>query len=353
MIGRKPDIRGLSLDEIKSIIDSKGEKTFRANQVFHWVQAGVVQDWPEMTNIGRAVRGIVAEKTFLKPLELVNERVSRDGTRKYLWRLSDENMVESVLLHHEGDITKTRYTACLSTQVGCPMGCGFCATGKLGFKRNLSAGEIVGQVLDITAYRRREDPGFKVGNIVYMGMGEPLLNLPAVLKSIKILNHKAGQNIGMRRITVSTCGLVPQIDELADERLDIALAVSLHAPTNELRNKIMPVNKKYPLEELIKACRSYIEKTGRRVTFEYALIKDFNGSPLEARQLSQLLQGIKANVNVIPVNTIKGQEISRPDEKEIKSFVKMLKELGVNAVLREEKGSDIEAACGQLAAAMR
>ena len=353
MITSKLDIRGLSLEEIKSIINIEGKESFRAGQVFHWVQARAAQSWSEMANIGPAVRKMLAEKTCLQPLELVRERASRDGTRKFLWRLADDNSVESVLLYHRGDITKARYTVCLSTQVGCAMGCVFCATGKLGFKRNLTTGEIVAQVLDITSHRRNEEPGFKVGNLVYMGMGEPLLNLPTVIKSIKILNHKAGQNIGIRRITVSTCGLVPQIEELAGLGLDIVLAVSLHAPTNELRNRIMPINKKYPLEELIAACRRYIEKTGRRVSFEYALIKNFNDSPREAKLLSRLLQGVKANVNVIPVNAVKGNEILRPGTKEIRGFVRLLKELGVNAVLREEKGSDIEAACGQLAGKMR
>ena len=352
MNDRRPDIRGLLPDEIWSIINSGGAdsaKPFRAGQVFRWVQARAARDWSEMTDIGVTTQELLAENTRLQPLEPVRERVSRDGTRKYLWRLSGQDLIESVLLRHQGSITKTRYTVCLSTQVGCPMGCLFCATGKLGWKRNLSAAEITAQVLDITFLRCRQEPGFKVGNLVYMGMGEPLLNLPAVVKSIKILNHKDGQNIGIRRITISTCGLVPQIRQLADEDLDVVLAVSLHAPTNELRDKIMPVNRKYPLEELIAACRYYIGKTGRRVTFEYALIKNFNDGYREAQQLARLLQGFKANVNVIPVNAIKEEEMLRPGTQEVKSFVRMLKELGVNAVPREEKGGDIAAACGQLA----
>ena len=352
MDNHQPDIRGLLPEEIGNIINTGstgGVQKYRAAQVFRWVQAWAAQNWTDMTNIGAAAQELLAQHTCLHPLEAVRESVSKDGTRKYLWRLADHNIIESVLLRHEGSITKTRHTVCLSTQVGCPMGCSFCATGKIGWKRNLDPGEIAAQVLDLTFMRRRQEPEFKVGNVVYMGMGEPLLNLPAVVKSIRILNHQDGQNIGIRRITVSTCGLVPQIGQLAEEDLDIVLAVSLHAPTNELRNRIMPVNIKYPVEELIAACRRYIEKTGRRVTFEYALIKNFNDGYREARQLSLLLQGIKANVNVIPVNTVRGADLLRPGTKEVRNFVRVLQGLGVNAVPREEKGSDIAAACGQLA----
>ena len=209
--------------------------------------------------------------------------------------------------------------------------------------------------LDTTALLRKEDPEFKITNLVYMGMGEPLLNLPAVLKSIRILNHKDGQNIGIRRITVSTCGLVPQMDELAAVDLDIVLAISLHAPNNALRDAIMPVNKQYPLEELLPACRRYVKKTGRRITFEYALVQDFNDSPSHARELAQLVRGLSANVNIIPVNEsstvidTNGSSFRRPAPEAARRFMQLLKELGLNAVIREEKGSDIEAACGQLA----
>lgn len=233
------------------------------------------------------------------------------------------------------------------------MKCGFCATGALGFTRNLNASEIVGQVLDATNLRRREDEQFKINNVVYMGMGEPLLNLEAVIKSIRILNHPDGQNIGMRRITVSTCGLTPEIDRLAEEDLDIVLAISLHAPTNTLRDRIMPVNKRYPLEELIAACRRYIDKTGRRITFEYAIVYGFNDSLEAAHDLYRLLIGLEANVNIIPLNQIQQGEYKRPNLKDLKRFVEELRKLGVNAVIREEKGSDIEAACGQLAGQRR
>lgn len=344
----KQDVRDLTPEELKKVITARGEKAFRATQVFNWVQAKAVQNWSEMKNISPATQENLAEALELVPLRLLQERISNDGTRKYLWGLADKQAVESVLLHHSGDITKTRNTLCISTQVGCVMGCNFCATGKLGFTRNLSASEIVGQVLDITYRRRLEQNDFKINNLVYMGMGEPLLNLPAVLKSIKLLNDVQGQNIGIRRITVSTCGIVPKILELAHLNLDIVLAVSLHASNNELRSSIMPVNRKYPLEQLMAACKEYVKVTGRRITFEYALVKNFNDSRELARELAQLLNGLAANINIIPVND-GGHDYIKPTAREVKSFVRILTSFGLDAVVREEKGSDIEAACGQLA----
>lgn len=349
------ELRGLDLDEVKAVVTTAGEKPFRGSQVFKWIQDKAVQQWEQMSNISHEVQEQLATKANIYPLELLREQISRDGTRKYLWRLRDGQAVESVLLHHEGQTTRDRYTLCISTQVGCPMGCGFCATGKLGFTRNLSTAEIVSQVLDTTFYMRRAEPDFKISNLVYMGMGEPLLNLPAVVKSIKILNHQDGQNIGIRRITVSTCGLVPEIDDLAAEELDIVLAISLHAPNNELRDEIMPVNKQYPLEELLSACRRYVDRTGRRITMEYALVKDFNDQPHHARQLAQLLYGLKSNVNLIPINESSmvsetyGDKFRRPAAQTAVRFMKLLQEQGINSVIREEKGHDIDAACGQLA----
>lgn len=348
----KLDLRGLLIEELKEKFAFCGIKPFRATQVFQWIQNKVVDDQKMITNLDAQTRDFLGEYFFLKPSKLFKEQISRDGTRKYLWELKDQSFIESVLLHHSGDLTRNRYTLCISTQVGCAMGCGFCATGKMGFTRNLTAGEIVSQVLDTTYLQRKHSPDFKINNLVYMGMGEPLLNLPAVLKSIKILNHKEGQNIGMRRITLSTCGIVPQIYALAEEELDLVLAISLHAPNNELRNQIMPVNQKYPLPELLKACRYYFQKTGRRLTFEYALIENFNDQSLHARQLAHCLEKMAANVNIIPVNTISfdnNVKYQKPSQKVVQQFVKKLKELGVQAVIREEKGSDIEAACGQLA----
>lgn len=346
---KKIDLRGLLPEEFKETMVKAGEKPFRSTQIFQWVQRSAVQQWSEMKNLGDSTKNILIENTDLLPLKMRQEKISRDGTRKYLWELPDGALIESVLLTHEGDITRNRNTLCLSTQVGCPMGCVFCATGGMGFTRNLSTAEIVSQVLDLTRLRQKEQPEFKIHNLVYMGMGEPLLNLSAVLKSIRILNNPEGQNIGIRRITVSTCGLVPQIDELAEQKLDIVLAVSLHAPNNQLRETIMPVNKKYPLEQLMPACRRYIEKTGRRITFEYALIKGINDKKMHAEQLAALLAGLNANVNIIPVNSLGDNGYERPETANVKEFVAMLKKKSVSAVIREEKGSDIEAACGQLA----
>ena len=336
------EVRGLEKEEIGGFLANLQEKPFRTNQIFHWTQSRAVQSWDQMTNLSVTLQEKLAANFCLTPLKLVKEQVSRDGTRKYLWELADGQLIESVLLFHEGDYMRKRTTLCLSTQVGCPMGCSFCATGNMGFRRNLTAGEIVSQVLDITAQ-------FKINNLVYMGMGEPLLNLPDVLKSIKLLNHQDGQNIGIRRITISTCGLVPQIEQLASEGLDFVLAISIHAPNNELRNQIMPVNKQYPLEQLIEVCRHYIAKTGHRITFEYALIKDFNDSLQSAKELAQLLQGLKANINIIPINSINQGIYQRPSAEVIHRFITYLQGKGIVVVVREEKGSDIAGACGQLA----
>ena len=343
------EVRGLEPEEISEIIVELQEKSFRGEQVFHWLQAQAVQSWGEMTNLSVHLQEKLAANFSFTPLKLVEEQISRDGTRKYLWELADGKRIESVLLFHEGDFTKKRITLCLSTQVGCPLGCRFCATGKLRFTRNLTVGEIVSQVLDVTALQCQREKQFKINNLVYMGMGEPLLNLPVVLKSIKLLNHKEGQNIGMRRITVSTCGIVPQIDRLAAENLDLVLAVSLHAPNNKLRNQIMPVNKQYPLEELMSACRRYIAQTGRRITFEYVLMKGFNDSLREAGELAVLLRDLKANLNLIPVNIIARGRFQRPEPKDVRNFVSFLQKKGISAVIREAKGSDIAGACGQLA----
>lgn len=347
----RQDIREMMPEDISRVLINIGEKNFRGKQVFQWVQNKAAQGFYDVKNINKAAKIYLHENTLLEPLKCLKERISKDGTRKFLWGLNDRQAVESVLLYHSGDITRTRHTLCLSTQVGCAMGCSFCATGKLGFKRNLSAGEIVGQVLDTTFRMRKEEPDFKINNVVYMGMGEPLLNLPAVIKSIRLLNHKDGQAIGIRRISVSTCGIVPKIKELADEGLDIVLAVSLHAPDNELRDAIMPVNKKYPLEVLLPVCKYYVTKTGKRITFEYALVKGFNDDAKRAMQLARLVAGISANINIIPVNTsFQGNEkFQKPRSQVSREFVNILKEQGIQAVLREEKGSDIEAACGQLA----
>lgn len=345
----KVNIRGMLPEELKKLLSEAGEQAYRAAQVFGWVQEKASGDFAEMKNVGESVSGCLKARTYLEPLQLQKESVSSDGTRKYLWALPDKNKIETVLMRHAGDKTRSRNTLCISTQVGCAMACSFCATGTLGFTRNLDAGEIVSQVLDVTRVRAAEEAGFKVHNLVYMGMGEPLLNLSAVLKSIKILNNSAGQNIGIRRITVSTCGLVPQMEQLAREGLDIVLAVSLHAPTNELRNQLMPVNRRYPLEELLAACRSYIEQTGRRLTFEYALIRGVNDSARQAHELAALVSGLKANVNLIPVNTHAGNAYRRPDSAAVQGFLKILRNKGINASIREEKGSDIDAACGQLA----
>lgn len=345
----KIDIRGMMPEELAELMLKNDEKKFRGLQVFSWIQKKNAQDLKEIKNIGIRTRKILKQNIRLSPLKIVQSLISEDGTRKYLWELADEERIETVYMHHEGERTKTRNTLCLSTQVGCPMKCSFCATGQMSYSRNLSAGEIVSQVIDVTRHMQAEIPDFKVQNLVYMGMGEPLLNLANVIKSIRILNSPEGQQISQRRITVSTCGLVPKIKELMSEDLDIVLAVSLHAPNNEIRERLMPINKEYPLQKLIPVCREYANKTGRRITFEYVMIKGINDAPEHAEQLAELLVNINANVNIIPINEHSNSIYKRSPKERIKAFVDVLTKKSVQSVIREEKGSDIAAACGQLA----
>jgi 23S rRNA (adenine2503-C2)-methyltransferase len=346
---KKIEIRALNPEEISALIAVWGEKPFRGQQIFHWLQEKAVPSFDEMTNLSLDLRKKLTHAFPFVPLKMLKEAVSKDGTRKYLWETVEGLNLESVLLFHQGERTRKRNTLCVSTQIGCPLGCQFCATGKLGFRRNLTVNEIMGQVLEVTAHWRKKDKEFKINNVVYMGMGEPLLNLSAVLRSIYLLNHQDGQNIGMRRITLSTCGLVPQIDLLAEEKLDLVLAISLHAPTNQLRQQLMPINQQYPLEELMSACQRYISKTGRRITFEYLLIRGVNDSLDQAQKLVDLLRNTAANVNLIPLNPIPASDLERPTAVQIKKFASFLRKKGINVVLREEKGSDIAGACGQLA----
>lgn len=342
------DVRGLFPEEIGAWLVQQGEKSFRGKQVFQWLQARCVRSYDQMTDLSQALRTKMAEAWPIRPLRIPKEQVSRDGTRKYLFELEDGQCIETVLMAHTEETGHVRHTLCLSTQVGCAMGCTFCATGEGGFMRNLTAAEIVGQVLDVTASRREEKPDFEVHNLVYMGMGEPLLNYDAVLKSIRLLNHPQGQQIGIRRITLSTCGIPDQIRRLAGEGLDIVLALSLHSPDQELRSELMPVNRRYPLTEVMDACRAYVRATGRRMTFEYTMIQGVNMGSQHAEMLCRLLKGIQCNVNLIPVN-VGSHGFKKPGRMAQEAFRKLLTEGGLEAVIREEKGSDIAGACGQLA----
>lgn len=341
------DIRGLDEAELISVCQKTGLPKFRGRQLFQWIQQKAVQNWDEIKNIGKSDLEKIREMLFLEPLYKLKENVSKDGTRKFLFQLTDGQTIECVLMDYDRKKSRNRRTVCVSTQVGCPVGCAFCATGLGGWQRNLSAGEIVGQILDITHAMRQEDPEFQVTNIVFMGMGEPLLNYDQVLKSIELLNQEAGQNIGMRRMTISTSGVAPKIRQLAEDNPQVGLAVSLHSADNIKRNDLIPINRRYPLKELMKACQEYTEMTSRRITFEVALIAG-QATMEDAEKLAELLQGQLAHVNLIPVNPVAETGMARPDIGEMKKFAQILERWGIPVSLREEKGTDINAACGQL-----
>lgn len=328
----------LSYDELVNEVVSFGLERYRADQILDWVFDKKVNNFDEMTNLSKQHRALLKEHFTIPFLKLLEKRVSKiDGTTKFLWELEDGNTIESVMIFHPG-----RITACISTQVGCPVGCTFCATGMSGFVRNLTTGEIVSQILSM-----EKEEGKKIGNVVYMGMGEPLLNYENTIKSIRILNHKKMGNIGIRRITISTVGIPEKIIQLADEGLDVKLALSLHAPTNFKRDQLVPLNRKYSVEEILNAIKVYQMKTGKRVTIEYVLIRGVNDEISDAKKLAEILKGLKVFVNLIPVNpTVAG--LSKPSKQRILAFKRILLENGIEAEIRQEKGSDIEAACGQL-----
>jgi len=342
------DLLGSDRTELENLVRALGMPAFRAKQIFHWVQGKGVALIRDMTNIPKNTWDILEQHTFICRPRVVAQSQSRMGdTIKFLLAYEDGVTVETVLMTYDREYSRDRNTVCVSTQAGCGMGCVFCATGISGMERNLTAGEIMAQVWAAQNYCA-QNRFSKVTNIVFMGMGEPLANLPAVLKSIHLLNDPEGLNVGMRRMTVSTCGLVPQMYRLADCQLPITLAVSLHGADNALRSRLMPVNRQYPVEEVMKAADYYAEKTGRRVTFEYALFQGVNDGVQEAEQLGRLLQGRLAHVNIIPSNPVPESGMRRPDPVQVERFMGKLASFGVTAVVREEKGVDIDAACGQL-----
>lgn len=341
------ELRGCLDNELIEICRELGLKQFRGLQLFQWVQQKAVLSWDEIKNISKDDLQTLSSRLHLYSLEQVQEQRSTDGTRKYLFRLEDGEMIECVLMDYSRTQSRDRHTVCVSTQVGCPVGCAFCATGIEGFRRNLSSAEIVGQVLDITHLIRQEDPDFQVTNIVFMGMGEPLLNYDSVLKAIKLLNHEQGQAIGMRRMTISTCGVVPQILQLAKDNPQVGLAVSLHAAEDEIRNQLVPMNRRYPLALLMETCHEYSRITHRRITFEVALTAE-NTRREEAEALVRLLKGQLGHVNLIPINPVEGTGMKRPDQEKIKRFAQVLENAGISVSSREERGTDINAACGQL-----
>ncbi len=358
---KKTDLLSLTLPQMQQWLVERGEPSFRAKQLFSWLYQRLVTDFSAMTNLPQSLRSQLAQEASIGPMIVRSEQHSKDDrTRKILLELDDGKLIESVLMLYPpiGE-SSVRATVCVSTQAGCAFGCTFCATGQMGFDRHLTAGEIVAQVL-FFARELRDAPWSAKGlpgsapidhitNIVLMGMGEPLHNYDNVLQALRILNNLDGFNIGARHMTVSTVGLVPAIRKLSQEPLQVNLAISLHAPTDELRGQTMPINKKYPLEELLAACKDYITATGRQVTFEYVLLAGVNDTAEYAHLLSELLVPLKqfAHVNCIPVNATSA-DYKSPSGESIRAFRNILFEHGVSNSVRAERGDDIAAACGQL-----
>jgi len=335
----KRDIKNLTLEELEKAIVAMREPRYRANQIFSWLYRRGVCDFDEMDNISRTLRDKLAGSYCISSLEFSEHLKSTDGAEKFLFKLSDGNFIESVLLY-----TKNRKTICLSTQVGCKFACSFCASGFRGFIRNLTPAEITNQILFL-----QHNLGHKITNYVLMGMGEPLDNYENVSKAIEIMNDPEGMAIGARRITISTCGIIPGMKKLENLGLQVNLSVSLHATNNSLRDALMPINKRYPLEKLVKACEDFIDTTGRMITIEYILIKGKNDSLEDADKLAAIAKKLKAKVNLVPCSTIPNLNFQSTGRRNINMFMNRLINRGVNATLRESKGKDIQAACGQLA----
>ncbi|NLK51742.1 MAG: 23S rRNA (adenine(2503)-C(2))-methyltransferase RlmN [Syntrophomonadaceae bacterium] len=322
-----------------------GEPGYRGKQIYHWIYRRDASSIEEMTDLPGSLRQLLQQKAWVGIPRVIRRQLANDDlTVKLLLEMEDGQRVEAVLMPYSLERSRDRLTFCLSSQVGCPLGCAFCATGQAGFVRNLDAGEIVGQVLALR--REVSEPGEGI-NIVFMGMGEPLLNYSEIIKSLNLLHAPEGIKVGYRRITVSTAGVVPGIYRLAKEGLPVNLAVSLHASNNVLRNQLVPLNRRYPLEELLPACREYFTLTRRRVTFEYILLKAVNDSIYHAEELGRLLKGMPVLVNLIPVNPTEGG-FKRPSSEQIQLFIRTLRQLGMEVTLREERGGQISAACGQL-----
>lgn len=332
----KSDIKSMLPAELEAALAEMGEPKFRAGQIFTWLMRGVT-DFSSMTNIGKPLQMKLDERYYISSPEILRKQVSEeDGTIKYLWKLMDGSAVESVLMHY-----KHGSTVCVSSQVGCRMGCAFCASAQGGWVRNLSASEILDQILFA-----EKDSGTRVSNIVMMGIGEPLDNFDNVIRFLELVNHPDGINIGMRHISLSTCGLPEKIDKLGDYNLQLTLSLSLHAPDDETRSALMPVNRKYPTQEVLEACTRYYEKTGRRISIEYALIDGVNDNNEQAETLARTALSLCAHINLIPLNDVDGNPM-RPSRR-LKQFVSILKEKGANVTIRRRLGGDIEAACGQL-----
>ena len=338
-MNNKKDIKSYNLTELKKEIESINEKTFRAKQIYQWLHIEKVTSFDEMTNISKDLRNKLSENYYIPEIKKVDVLVSKiDGTRKYLFEIEGGSIIESVLMrYHHGN------SVCISTQSGCRMGCKFCGSTLNGLERNLRPSELLGQIYEI-----EKDIDEKVSNIVLMGSGEPLDNFDNVVKFLQLITDENGANISQRNITLSTCGLVPKINQLADMHLQITLALSLHASNNETRKKLMPIAYKYTIDEIIDACKNYFKKTGRRITFEYSLVAGQNDSKQEADELSNLIKGINCHVNLIPVNPIKERDFVQPTKEAAKQFKSRLEKNRINVTIRREMGRDINGACGQL-----
>ena len=332
------NIKNYNLDELKQELINLGEKPFRAEQIFKWIFEENVTSFDEMTNISLELREKLKKEYTLCVFNIIKKQVASDGTIKYLFDVLDGNAIETVLMkYHHG------YSICVSSQIGCKMGCKFCASTGIAFIRSLTSGEIVEQLLAV-----ERDEKIKISNVVFMGIGEPLDNYENVVNAIRIINNQKGINIGARHISVSTSGLVPKIYKLAEENIQCTLSISLHATTDEQRSKMMPVNNLYNIEELLKACKDYIAKTNRRISFEYALAKENNDNLEDAKRLVKLLKGMNCHVNLIPINKIENGSFDKSSNENIMKFRDYLNSHGIVATIRRELGSDIDAACGQL-----
>ena len=336
---QKTDIKSLTLEELQKAMQEMGEKPFRAKQLYEWMHGKLAEGYEEMTNIPASLKEKCRQNFSYTALQKVQMQESKiDGTRKYLFALEDGNVVESVFMRY-----KHGNSVCISSQVGCRMGCRFCASTLDGLERCLKPSEMLDQIYAIT-----RDTGERVSNVVVMGTGEPMDNYDNLLRFITLLTDENGLNISQRNLTVSTCGIVPKMRELAGEHLQITLALSLHATTDEKRRKLMPIANRYSLKELMEACSYYFEETGRRLTFEYSLVKDVNDTQEDAKELIALVHGMNCHVNLIPVNPIRERDYVQSDRKSVERFKHMLEQGGITATVRREMGRDIDGACGQL-----
>ncbi len=335
------DIRNLSIQELAQYLQSIGEKPFRTRQIFEWIYQKGVESFDNMRNLSKDLRHSLEKEFTLRSHQVYKKEISKDGTTKFLFNLGGRQKIETVLIP-----TSTRTTVCVSTQAGCKFGCKFCASGLGGWVRDLSCAEIMGQILKI----KQEAQRYKkpLSHIVFMGTGEPLDNFSNLMKAIRIINDQKGMNIGARRITVSTCGVIPKIRQFAREGLQIELAISLHGYDNGSRNVLMPVNKKYPFDELMATCREYIQQTKRQITFEYILIKDVTCSEKAIKCLKQAFKGIICKMNLISYNSVSEFDYKAPFYKEVLEFKNNLEENGIHATIRRPRGKDINGACGQL-----